>query len=224
MSGEIKQRRRVRGEATRTAIIEAAEMLFAEHGVNGASLRQIGVASGSANTNVVAYHFGDRDALVAAVIQHRLPAIEAFRTSLLEQWEQRGTPLTLLELLFIIYRPIHQQRNSEGRRSYAAFLGGLLRSGEVWRKFSVDDRYPTTARVIAMIHDQVGLNNDLFRARMRVCTSMVAASLDPHAHKGLLPEEAEDRQLLDVLLMAEAALRARAEPPASLTAFAQAAC
>ncbi len=43
-----------RRAATRAAITETAETLFAEHGIDGVSLRQIGTAVGSANTSGVA--------------------------------------------------------------------------------------------------------------------------------------------------------------------------
>lgn len=208
MSIEIRQRRGGRGEATRTAIIEAAEMLFAEHGVNGASLRQIGVASGSANTNVVAYHFGNKEALVAAVIRHRLPAIEAVRTRMLREREQRDNPLSLFELLFIMFHPVVQQRNADGQRSYAAFIGGLFRSGSAWKRYSLGDEYPTTAGIIARIHQHLGLPVPLFRARMKICTNMVVSSLDLLEMEGIVSDESERGQFFDTIAMAEAALRA----------------
>ena len=58
------RRRDPRREATARALIEAAESLFGQAGVDGVSTRQIGAAIGSANTNVVAYHFGAKDALI----------------------------------------------------------------------------------------------------------------------------------------------------------------
>ncbi|CAN5217636.1 hypothetical protein BH10PSE13_BH10PSE13_10700 [soil metagenome] len=214
MSIETRQRRGGRGEATRIAIIEAAELLFAEHGLNGASLRQIGVASGSANTNVVAYHFGNKDALIAAVIRHRLPAIEAIRTRLMQERERRADPLSLLELLFIMFHPVIQQRNGHNQRSYAAFIGGLFRSGSAWKLYSLGDEYPTTARIIAMIHDHLGLETPLFRARMKICTNLVVSSLDLLEKEGIVNAESEGSQFFDALAMAEAALRAPTTPPA----------
>lgn len=211
---ETRQRRGGRGEATRIAIIEAAELLFAEHGVNGASLRQIGVASGSANTNVVAYHFGNKEALVAAVIRHRLPDIEAIRTRLMQERAQRPGAPSLYDLLFIMFHPVVQQRNQQNQRSYAAFIAGLFRSGSAWKRYSLGDDYPTTARIIAMIHDHLALEPRLFRARMKICTNLVVSSLDLLEKEGILNAQSEGGQFFDALAMAEAALRAPSSPPA----------
>ena len=205
------RRRRERGEATRFAIIEAAEMLFAQHGIDGASLRQIGVASGSANTNVVAYHFGDRDALVDAIIRYRLPEIERMRAALLAKREaQEGTP-TLLELLLILFDPVIQQRNSVGQRSYAAFLAGLFRSGAAWQRYSFRGDYPTTGRILKLLHERTALPRALFRARMKICTNMVVSALDLLEREGAVSAETETFQFMDALVMAEAALMV--QPP-----------
>ena len=48
------------------AIIEAAERLFAKHGIDGVSMRQISQEAGSGNHFSVQYHFGDKKALAEA--------------------------------------------------------------------------------------------------------------------------------------------------------------
>jgi AcrR family transcriptional regulator len=53
-------------------VVLAAERLFAVHGVNGVSLRQISVEAGMANHSVVQYHFGSKDGLVDAILVNRL--------------------------------------------------------------------------------------------------------------------------------------------------------
>jgi AcrR family transcriptional regulator len=53
----------------------AAERLFATHGINGVSLRQIASEAGSSNNSAVHYYFGSKQGLIAAIFQHRLPQI-----------------------------------------------------------------------------------------------------------------------------------------------------
>src|SRR5262245_52289342 len=53
-----------RHDATRNALLDTAEAMFAESGISAVSLRQIGIAIGSANANVVGYYFGDKEALI----------------------------------------------------------------------------------------------------------------------------------------------------------------
>lgn len=53
------------------ALIFAAERLFAQHGIAGVSLRQINQAANQKNISAAHYHFGSREGLAAAVLEHR---------------------------------------------------------------------------------------------------------------------------------------------------------
>jgi AcrR family transcriptional regulator len=125
-------RRRTRtdplGEATRSALIEKAEAMFAEKGVEGVSIRQIGVAIGSSNSNVVGYHFGTKEALVEAILLRNRPQIEARRAELLDQAKRDGRGAELFTLLDALCRPIFERTNADGRHTYALFLWHISRS------------------------------------------------------------------------------------------------
>lgn len=56
---------------TRESLLDAAEKLFSEHGIQAASLRQI-TQEANANLAAVNYHFGSKDGLVRAVFSRRL--------------------------------------------------------------------------------------------------------------------------------------------------------
>lgn len=66
-------------EATREAILAAAEQLFAEHGVYNISHRQISNAAGQGNTAAVNYHFGSKTDLVRAIARRHTDQIERIR-------------------------------------------------------------------------------------------------------------------------------------------------
>ena len=61
--------------STKEQIVLVAERLFAERGIEGVSLRQIGAAAGNGNNSAVQYHFGSKDRLVQAVFEYRLPRL-----------------------------------------------------------------------------------------------------------------------------------------------------
>lgn len=63
---------------TREALLDAAERLFAEHGLRSASLRAI---TGEAGTNLAAvnYHFGSKQGLVQAVFTRKLEPLNRER-------------------------------------------------------------------------------------------------------------------------------------------------
>jgi AcrR family transcriptional regulator len=66
-------------------IICAAERLFAESGVDGVSLRQIGVAAGNGNNSAVQYHFGSKDQLIQAIFEYRLARLHARRALVIDE-------------------------------------------------------------------------------------------------------------------------------------------
>jgi AcrR family transcriptional regulator len=72
-----------RGEATRAALVEHAERLFAEHGIAGVSLRDVSAAAGQRNHSAAQYHFGDRHGLVVAVYEARMTLVDQRRHQLL---------------------------------------------------------------------------------------------------------------------------------------------
>lgn len=75
------------GGSTERRLLLTAERLFAERGIDAVSLRQITTEAGT-NVASIHYHFGSRDALVAALIQTRAAEVSAQRAVLLERLEQ----------------------------------------------------------------------------------------------------------------------------------------
>jgi AcrR family transcriptional regulator len=75
---------------TRARLLETAERLFAERGVDGVSLREINRESGARNAVAVQYHFADRAGVLEAIFLKHDPAVEASRHALLDQYEAGG--------------------------------------------------------------------------------------------------------------------------------------
>jgi AcrR family transcriptional regulator len=76
-------RRNSLGVATRERIILAAEELFAQRGILGPSLEEIGLAAGQRNKTVIQYHFGDRTGLVSAIVEYRSVVSQSRRAKML---------------------------------------------------------------------------------------------------------------------------------------------
>jgi AcrR family transcriptional regulator len=201
-----RTRRDPRREATRIALIEKAEALIAEYGVEGVSTRQIGAAIGSANNNVVAYHFGSKEELIRAIYHHRLPAIEARRAELLAKLEHEGRATSLDGLVEALWRPLYEQRGEDGKHSYAAFLAGLARSGWAWTRYSLDQDYLVVNTIVERIRAQLpSVGQPRCRQRLVATAAMISNSLAAmDAPDG--PEA--EAMFYDLLVMAAAALRA----------------
>ena len=90
----------------RLKLILAAERLFAEHGLSGVSLREINEAAGSRNASAVHYHFGSREGVVRAIVEHRVPAIGARRAVLLEELRNEKRGADIRALLNCLIKPL----------------------------------------------------------------------------------------------------------------------
>jgi AcrR family transcriptional regulator len=142
-------------------IVRAAECLFALHGIEGVSLRQIGAAAGNANNSAVQYHFGSKDQLIQAMFEYRLPRLHERRTLLIA--ERR--PDDLRSWVECQLRPVMEQAEQPGS-CYLGFVAMLLRYG----RRDVFDRMPAEFRDSARD----------FHARLTACLTPIPEPLRAH--------------------------------------------
>jgi AcrR family transcriptional regulator len=111
----------------RERMIDAAERLFAERGINGVSLREIGAAAGQRNNSAAQYHFESKAGLVDAIFQARMAPIDEQRRALLDQVEtakRQGDLRALVEAL--VYPLASALAQTNGVSWYARFLAQVV--------------------------------------------------------------------------------------------------
>ncbi|HEX5746632.1 MAG TPA: helix-turn-helix domain-containing protein [Archangium sp.] len=74
-----------RSSETRELLLVTAERLFAEHGVEAVSNRQVSEAAGQSNNFAVGYHFGTKEELVVAIVRRHYEPIERRRSEMLAE-------------------------------------------------------------------------------------------------------------------------------------------
>lgn len=91
---------------TKEQILDAAEQLIAEKGIDAVSLRAI-TAAADVNLAAVHYHFGSKEALVARVFARRIEPINAERVRLIDEALERAGdgPLPVEEVLYALFAP-----------------------------------------------------------------------------------------------------------------------
>lgn len=107
--------------STKELLIDTAEQLFGRLGIEGVSLREIAVATGQGNSNVVQYHFKDKAGLVAAILEDRVGRIESLRREQLEAMQAHGRDDSR-ELLRVLWAPILTIRDAHGVHTFCRFL------------------------------------------------------------------------------------------------------
>ena len=146
--------------------------------MNGVSIRQIARAVGSANSSVVAYHFGDKSSLLKAVITHRLSSIDERRRALLHAVSGQTSDPDLRSLIDALYRPFFEQKNIMGKRSYAAFVAELVRANEIDVRTSLIADFPATQDILAQLRHRTGeLSPLLFDQRIFLASALIFAAL-----------------------------------------------
>lgn len=112
---------------TRERIIRAAEVLFAERGLDAVSLREINRAAGAGSAVAVQYHFDDRAGVVRAIVDKHRVAIDTARHAVLDHLEAEGT-LDLHDVAGALVRPLATKLSDpDGGLEYLQINAQLVR-------------------------------------------------------------------------------------------------
>jgi AcrR family transcriptional regulator len=108
---------------TRESLLDAAEKLFSEHGIQAASLRQI-TQEASANLAAVNYHFGSKDGLVRAVFSRRLRPMNDERFRRLQEVDLEADD-AVEQILTAFLEPLLRlvSEKPDGVRGFARLMG-----------------------------------------------------------------------------------------------------
>jgi AcrR family transcriptional regulator len=71
-------------------ILDVSEKLFAKHGLEGVSARDIVTASGQRNISAVSYHFGTREGMLGVLLSRRMRVLNQRREERLTALEKAG--------------------------------------------------------------------------------------------------------------------------------------
>lgn len=116
----------VRAPDARTALIKAAERLFADRGVYGVSLREITRAADQRNTTALQYHFSDRDGLLRELLIKHARDVSARRNTLLDQYEMTGRKDLRALSAALVLPLIAKLTDPDGGREYLRIAAELL--------------------------------------------------------------------------------------------------
>lgn len=171
--------------STRTAVMRAAEQLFAVGGIEGPSDREIIALSGAGNKSAIGYHFGSRRGLVDAILADHGEVLRVRRALAYEQLVVGPGAQDLRGLCQVIVEP------------YATFLaeGPSQWAFLAVAQFVLEDPREDPMRLPERFHDplltilalqileQLSLPEELGAERARVGVGHVIASLGARARQ-----------------------------------------
>lgn len=98
-----------RSEVTKDRLLRTAERLFAREGIDAVSTRRISQEARQRNNSALQYHYGDREALLAALVTARMVPINCRRRALLDRLDRGTEPIELSHLVAVLVVPFVEQ-------------------------------------------------------------------------------------------------------------------
>ena len=112
---------------TRTTILDAAEGLFAEHGITAVPNRALLKASGQRNESALQYHFGSREGLLRALHERRMAQLEQRRAPRVQALRASEGPLPIRALVRVQLATLFElARHEPGFVEYLKIVGEVV--------------------------------------------------------------------------------------------------
>jgi AcrR family transcriptional regulator len=139
--------------SAREKLLDCAERLFAEHGLEGVSLRAINAEAGLSPA-ALHYHFGTQQALVEALLERHMPRLMERRRQLLDALEARPEPPAVRDVLGALVTPLADflAEGGEPGLRYLRLIHRLQADGDLDPHFVVA-RWPgAVERLVPLLH------------------------------------------------------------------------
>lgn len=159
-------------DRARESLLDAAEELFAQNGIDAVSNRRIAEHVGSANHSAVAYHFGSRDGLLSALLGRFSEPMAARRMELVAEL---GDEPTVHDIVRSRLLPLVEMLDSLPRPSWRAQFLVQLRSMPSARQILEESStgIGLDSDVAALVAKADGVSDALMRARSGILGSLV---------------------------------------------------
>ncbi len=186
MTVKLVEQKVPRGDATRQALMKAAERLFAEKGPSNVTIREIVEKAGQKNESALQYHFKNMEGLILATHHFRDQQIVEARMASLALLEKRTASPSLRDVVQVMVKPTFMlaRESSEFRRYIRAF-SLMLASGNVSTLASVRRGSGESDDRIAALLGQAlpHLDSEGFERRLDSAIRFISVSMYAHSHQ-----------------------------------------
>ena len=186
-------------EPVQQRLLDAAEQLIGERGIDGVSLRAI---NAEADSNVAAahYHFGSKEALVRAVLARRMSLLAEERFEMLAVLEQDPAP-PARAVVEVFTLPLVRLAATDEGSTYVRFLAALDRGGEPWLRLLDEGFRPQWERLAPVLARATpDVPEALREVRMSVAgTTLLHMLADADRHVGRLPLDQYREEVVGVI-------------------------
>jgi TetR/AcrR family transcriptional regulator, regulator of cefoperazone and chloramphenicol sensitivity len=198
----------------RALLLDAAERLFAERGIQAVSLREIAAEAGQKNNSAVGYHFHDKRGLLDALIDDRIGKVEQVRRALIEKTADLSR-CDAAALLKLIWQPLVEIDAKRDRHYFVQFqLAYQVQNERSDRPTTMDPvNHPASGQIMAELEACFShVSPKKLRDRIRLVSMMFWGAVSWHDHIAHSQDQRSPRRFSidDTIKLAVAALAAPA--------------
>lgn len=161
--------------STKTKILDAADVLFAENGFKGTSLREI---TGQANVNLAAvnYHFGSKKELIKAVMSRYMNELSPQLESALLATCQADKKPTLNDVFSAFIEPLLSLNDfkENGTSTFLQLLGRGYTDSQGFLRWFLTTQYPgvfsTFTKAVKIAYPELGTEEMFWRLHFTMGT------------------------------------------------------
>lgn len=129
--------------STKNKILDSAEVLFAEHGFNGTSLREI-TRNADVNLAAVNYHFGSKKELIKAVMSRYLDELSPKLVFVFNELNENSKQPSLIDVFSAFIDPLLSLNvfKENGTSNFLQLLGRGYTDSQGFLRWFLTSQYP----------------------------------------------------------------------------------
>lgn len=178
-SASAPSARTSRGDIARDRLLDLAERLFAEKGIDAVSLNSIARYANQLNGSVIQYHFGSKIGLIQAILERRMAVLNNRRNELIATIDISNRLVALRQIGEAMVLPFAEYLIAENGSSYLRFVAQVTFNCDQSVFEMVRGRHDTAVRRIVDLVRQIlsDVPPDIVRHRLAVVTNLVLFSI-----------------------------------------------
>lgn len=164
-----------RSATVRSRLIDVAERLFAEHGIDTVSLNRIARAANQRNSMVMQYHFGSKTELLQAIAERRMQEVNERRLELLGRVDGSNRLVDLRRVAEAMVFPFAEHLSHEGGSYYVRFAAQLYSDPRLEFFKVIKGRHDSGMREAGRIARDIlsEMPHDVVKHRLALITSLI---------------------------------------------------
>ena len=174
-SSSLLATRGQRGDAARNRLLDAAEKLFAERGIDAVSLNSIARFANQLNGSVMQYHFGSKTGLIEAILERRMGELNRRRNELIANIDISDRMHALRQVAEAMVLPFAEHLFIEGGSTYLRFTAQVNFNTDKSVFEMARGKNDSAVRKISTLVQEIlsDMDSDLVRHRLALVTNLV---------------------------------------------------